>query len=234
MLTLQSICLMVLQVGHLGEAYDEWVHQPIISKESPRLFESNFLEFFTRTVWWVIPIVWVPVAIWSISNSIRMGLTCPQVTKFVVIGIFVWTFLEYMLHRFLFHVKTKSYWGNTLHYLLHGCHHKHPMDGFRLVFPPAGGVILGILIWYSVKLLCAPSTAPAMFGGMVLGYVVYDCTHYYLHHSKPKNDISKNLKKYHSNHHYRLWNYGFGVTSPMWDLVFGTFPPPSKADSKSR
>lgn len=32
--------------------------------------------------------------------------------------------------------------GNTLHYLLHGCHHKHPMDGLRLVFPPAATAIV--------------------------------------------------------------------------------------------
>jgi len=100
---------LVSQVGHLGEAYDDWVHQPIVSKEGPRFFESNILEFFTRTVWWVIPIVWVPVASWFISNSVRMGLACPRVALLVVIGIFVWTFAEYMLHRFLFHVKTKSY-----------------------------------------------------------------------------------------------------------------------------
>lgn len=34
--------------------------------------------------------------------------------------------------------------ANTAHYLLHGCHHKHPMDGLRLVFPPAATAILCI------------------------------------------------------------------------------------------
>jgi len=32
------------QVGHLGEDYEEWVHQPIIGKESPRFFHSSFFE----------------------------------------------------------------------------------------------------------------------------------------------------------------------------------------------
>ncbi|KAK7260415.1 hypothetical protein RIF29_26439 [Crotalaria pallida] len=225
---------LVSQVGHLGEAYDEWVHQPIVSKEGPRFFESDFLEFFTRTVWWVIPIIWVPVASLFISTSVQMGLACPQVALFVVIGIFVWTFAEYMLHRFLFHVQTKNYWGNTMHYLLHGCHHKHPMDGLRLVFPPAAAAILATPIWYSVKLICTPSIAPAMFGGILLGYVMYDCTHYYLHHGQPKSDVPKSLKKFHLNHHYRLQTYGFGITSPLWDIVFGTLPRPSKVDGKHR
>ena len=40
-------CLVMFvlpQVGHLGEAYQEWVHQPIISKERPRFFKSDFWE----------------------------------------------------------------------------------------------------------------------------------------------------------------------------------------------
>lgn len=34
----------VLQVGHLGEDYEEWVHQPIATKEGPRFFQSDFWE----------------------------------------------------------------------------------------------------------------------------------------------------------------------------------------------
>uniref|UniRef100_A0A0R0K178 Fatty acid hydroxylase domain-containing protein n=1 Tax=Glycine max TaxID=3847 RepID=A0A0R0K178_SOYBN len=135
---------LVFQVGHLGEAYDDWVHDPIVSKEGPRFFQSGFLELFTRTAWWVIPTVWVPVASWFISNSVKSGLPSLDVALLVFLGIFVWTLAEYTLHRFLFHVKTKSYWGNTLHYLLHGCHHKHPMDSYRLVFPPVAAAILAL------------------------------------------------------------------------------------------
>lgn len=36
------------QVGHLGETYQEWVHQPIVSKEGPRFFESDFWEVSTK------------------------------------------------------------------------------------------------------------------------------------------------------------------------------------------
>ncbi|XP_027330496.1 dihydroceramide fatty acyl 2-hydroxylase FAH1-like isoform X1 [Abrus precatorius] len=223
---------LVFQVGHLGEAYEEWVHQPIVSKEGPRFFENDVLEFLTRTVWWAIPTIWLPVVCWSIYNSIRMGLSCPPVALLVVLGIFIWTLLEYTLHRFLFHIKTKTYWGNTMHYLLHGCHHKHPMDGLRLVFPPAATAILLMPFWNLVKLLSTPSTAPALFGGGLLGYVMYDCTHYYLHHGQPKTEVPRHLKKYHLNHHFRIQDKGFGITSSLWDKIFGTLPP-SKVDAKS-
>jgi dihydroceramide fatty acyl 2-hydroxylase len=104
-------------------------------------------QVFTRTAWYVIPIVWVPVASWFIYNSFRLGLPVPHLPLFVLLGIFVWTLAEYLLHRFLFHVQTTSYWGNTLHYLLHGCHHKHPMDSLRLVFPPVAATLIALPVY---------------------------------------------------------------------------------------
>ncbi|GAB2280867.1 cytochrome P450 [Dionaea muscipula] len=216
---------LVFQVGYLGEAYDEWVHQPIVSKAGPRFFANDLLECLTRTKWWVIPMVWLPVVCWVISLSIKRGLDLSEAAMAVLGGIFIWTLLEYTLHRFLFHLKTRSYWGNTLHYLLHGCHHKHPMDSLRLVFPPAATAILCLPAWGIIRLLSTPSLAPALFGGVLLGYVMYDVTHYYLHHGQPSKGVAHyKLKKYHLNHHFRAQTMGFGITSSLWDHVFGTYP----------
>ncbi|XP_052183581.1 dihydroceramide fatty acyl 2-hydroxylase FAH1-like [Diospyros lotus] len=224
---------LVFQVGHLGEAYDEWVHQPIISREGPRFFENEFLEFLTRTVWWAIPAIWLPVVWWFVSAAVQMHVPPSDIAISMVGGIFVWTLLEYSLHRFLFHIKTTGYWGNTLHYLIHGCHHKHPMDGYRLVFPPAATAILLVPLWNLIKFITPPSVAPALFGGGLLGYVMYDCTHYYLHHGKPEKGISTQLKRFHMNHHFRVQDKGFGITSSFWDKVFGTLPPKS-VEKKNR
>nr|XP_029120882.1 dihydroceramide fatty acyl 2-hydroxylase FAH1 isoform X2 [Elaeis guineensis] len=177
---------LVFQVGHLGEAYQEWVHQPIVSKEGPRFFANDFLEFLTCTAWWAIPAIWLPVVCWFVTMSMRMGHTIPEVAMMVGTGVFVWTLIEYTIHRFLFHMKTQTYWANTAHYLLHGCHHKHPMDGLRLVFPPTAAAIL-----------CVP----------------------------PSKNPARNLKLYHMSHHFRVQNKGFGITSKLWDIVFGTLPP---------
>lgn len=124
----------------------------------------------TRTPWWTIPTLWLPVVCWLISSSIKNGLPPYHLATSLIAGVCFWTLLEYSLHRFLFHMKTTGYWfvsfltltchfscqneatsldslkiscrGNTIHYLLHGCHHKHPMDGLRLVFPPAATAIV--------------------------------------------------------------------------------------------
>ncbi|TYK13350.1 dihydroceramide fatty acyl 2-hydroxylase FAH1-like [Cucumis melo var. makuwa] len=254
---------LVFQVGHLGEAYQEWVHQPIISKERPRFFKSDFWEFCTCTAWWAVPLIWLPVVCWFVSMSVNMGHTFSQISLMVIFGISIWTLIEYIVHRFLFHIETQSYWGNTMHYLIHGCHHKHPMDSLRLVFPPTATAVLLVPLWNLVKLFFPPSMAPALFGGGLLGYVIYDVTHYYLHHGQPTGDMPKKLKgfsavvgetlwltympyqyaehpislllwlKYHMNHHFRILNKGFGVTSPLWDRVFGTLPG-SKVAQKTR
>ncbi|XP_024198053.1 dihydroceramide fatty acyl 2-hydroxylase FAH2 isoform X1 [Rosa chinensis] len=224
---------LVFQVGHLGESYQEWVHQPIVCTEGPRFFENEFWEFLTRTVWWAVPTIWLPVVCYFISKSVRMGHTFPEIVVMVLFGILVWTLLEYMLHRFLFHIETKTYWWNTIHYLLHGCHHKHPMDGLRLVFPPTATAILCFPFYNLVKLMSSPSVAPALFGGGLLGYVMYDVTHYYLHHGQPSSKVPKDLKKYHLNHHFRIQDKGFGITSSLWDRVFGTLPQ-TKAAKKTR
>lgn len=121
-----------------------------------------------------------------------------------------------------------------------------------------------VQFWNIVKLMATPSTAPALFGGGLLGYVMYDCTHYYLHHGQPKTEVPQNLKvkilqlwftialwwllwyllpnkiiffsffpqKYHLNHHFRIQDKGFGITSSLWDKIFGTLPP-SKMAAKS-
>ncbi|KAG2289423.1 hypothetical protein Bca52824_049027 [Brassica carinata] len=156
--------------------------------------------------------------------SISRGLSLPEIVPLIALGIFIWTLIEYTLHRFLFHIKTKSYWGNTAHYLLHGCHHKHPMDHLRLVFPPAATAVLCFPFWNLVKLFTTLSVTPALFGGGMLGYVMYDITHYYLHHAHPTRAVTKNLKKYHLSHHFRIQDKGFGITSSLWDIVFGTLP----------
>ncbi|URD91441.1 fatty acid [Musa troglodytarum] len=224
---------LVFQVGHLGEDYEDWVHRPIVTKEIPRFFANGFMEWLTRTVWWVVPVIWLPVVFWCLIMSIGMGNTLPQLVPMVLSGILLWTLIEYSLHRFLFHMKTKGYWGNTIHYLFHGCHHKYPMDGLRLVFPPAATAIICVPFWHLLHLLMAPSAVPAVFGGGLLGYVIYDCTHYYLHHGHPSKHPAKHLKRFHLNHHFKVQNKGFGITSSLWDIIFGTLPP-AKASLSSK
>jgi sterol desaturase/sphingolipid hydroxylase (fatty acid hydroxylase superfamily) len=68
---------------------------------------------------------------------------------------------------------------------------------------------------------------PAVFfqilAGTMAGYVAYDWIHYYTHHAKPKTALGKFLRRYHMRHHFENENRFYGISSPLWDLVLGTF-----------
>ena len=69
----------------------------------------------------------------------------------------------------------------------------------------------------------------AAASGTVTGYIAYDWIHYYTHHFSPKNRVGRWLKRYHLLHHFDE-HHGtkrFGVSNPLWDLVFGTYRPVS-------
>lgn len=142
-------------------------------------------------------------------------------------GLLMWTFMEYMLHRFLFHAEDK--WlprGNLAmasHFLFHGIHHAFPMDKLRLVFPPQIAMILYLAVFrplYSV--IVPPFAYHAIMAGTMCGYTSYDMIHYWTHHYEIDCSHLKNMKKYHMIHHYRNGEAGFGVSSTFWDRVFGT------------
>lgn len=255
--------------------YLEQVHSPRHLKEPAQLFGPWYLEMFTRTPWYVVPIVWLPIAAaifarsayqfsqWNVEapssplgnvpaaaatafvnathtirnpsvvhslppvgeglksiSSMGVSLTIP----FFLLGIVIWTILEYTMHRFLFHVDAflpdKPFFL-MLHFLLHGIHHYLPMDRMRLVMPP----ILFAALSYPFTQLAHAIFPQAIANGIISGaftmYVGYDMTHYALHHTKLPAYV-RELKKYHLEHHYKNYESGFGVTSRFWDWVFGT------------
>jgi 4-hydroxysphinganine ceramide fatty acyl 2-hydroxylase len=153
-----------------------------------------------------------------------------SVTLFWVFGLFLWTLVEYGMHRFLFHIDEwlpDNRWFLTAHFLLHGVHHYLPTDRLRLVMPPTLFLALAYP-WYRLTRLIFPYyVAIAVYSGGIMGYIIYDTTHYLLHHQSLPS-YWRGLKKYHLAHHYKNFDLGYGVTSKLWDIVFGNqIPSPS-------
>ena len=165
-----------------------------------RLFDNGFCEFFSKTPWYAIPLAYFPLIIYHLSlNGLGWELTIPL----FLAGIFSWTWVEYMLHRFVFHGEDyESFPKNrliyVLHFCIHGIHHCFPMDRFRLVFPPLPGYgVYYFLLRPAYENLIPAVYFNAFFAGGLVGYVLYDVTHYFLHHSTPKDGYVRNLKIYH-------------------------------------
>ena len=112
-----------------------------------------------------------------------------------------------------------------MHFIIHGIHHDHPNDKLRLVMPPAVAIPLAALFFG--RLHCcssAPRPPTRSSAASSLGYLVYDYTHYYVHHFVPKSEFGKRLREQHMRHHFQDHRYGYGVSSPLWDVVFRTLP----------
>ncbi|KAK9309606.1 hypothetical protein QLX08_000823 [Tetragonisca angustula] len=217
------------QVGSLGQHYSEWVNLPVT--RDIKLFKSNILESLTITPWYMIPIIWIPVCLhflycgWTHISIDNTESTVFEVLISYIFGILLWTLLEYVLHREIFHYKPpiNSKLLITLHFLLHGVHHKAPFDNRRLVFPilPAALTLKVLLMIYSM--VFPQTTLYFIAAGTLTGYIFYDLTHYYLHHGAPKVGTYMYLmKRNHNYHHFLHHDLGFGISSKLWDYMFRT------------
>lgn len=211
------------------EEYLAFITEPkmmLDPKKQVRIFDSDFFEFFSSTPWYAIPLFWFPVkflVLGLLIKNLPVDYSATRAILCYIFGIFHWTFTEYMLHRFVFHIDAKlpsNGWVFGFHFLAHGIHHAFPQDPGRLVFPIINGVAIGlIMLGY---FLCIFWWVDALFvlGGFGLGYISYDLFHYYSHHSGAA--IFNEQRQYHMKHHHKDPNRGFGVTSKLWDYVFGT------------
>jgi 4-hydroxysphinganine ceramide fatty acyl 2-hydroxylase len=186
------------------------------------MFESDFMEFFSR-VHPVTPLaLYLPVVGYMLYVSLwRQHLSFVAVAALFLLGVLLWTLIEYLIHRYIFHYEPKTRWGKQLHFVIHGVHHDYPNDARRLVMPPVISIPLAFL-FFGLFLLIFGSLAPAVFAGLVFGYLCYDMLHYATHHLAMKRGMWLWLKQYHLRHHFKDDHVGYGISSPLWDYVFRT------------
>jgi dihydroceramide fatty acyl 2-hydroxylase len=191
---------------------------------SPPLFKSRFLDFFSRIHPAVPALIYGPTILALVVLAAGDGLGALEISLLVVGGFVLWTLAEYWLHRKVFHWDPDHPIGHRLHFVIHGVHHDHPNDRMRLVMPPGASIPLAALFFGLFWLAFGLPTAMPLFAGFLVGYLTYDYMHYYLHHVVPKSKLGKRLREQHMRHHFQDHRYGFGVSSPLWDVVFRTLP----------
>jgi len=191
------------------------------SSESVRMFKSDLLENLSKVHFTVPLFVYVPVIGYlcylALSNSV---LSTAGVFMMLAAGLAVWTFAEYVLHRFVFHFVPKSEWALRIHFIFHGVHHDYPSDAKRLVMPPSASIPMALALYFLFDAILPSTYIYAFFPGFLLGYLVYDMTHYAIHHFNFKGGFWKKIKQHHMLHHYADASKGYGVSSPLWDKIF--------------
>jgi 4-hydroxysphinganine ceramide fatty acyl 2-hydroxylase len=190
------------------------------SQESVRMFKSDFLEALSKVHFFVPLIVYVPVIIYCIYKAFVTSIGVLTFFEMLAGGLFVWTFVEYILHRFIFHYMPKPKWAQRLHFIFHGVHHDYPSDAKRLVMPPSASIPLAVGFYFLFNALLPANYVYGFFPGFIVGYLVYDISHYAIHHFNFKGEFWKKIKQHHMLHHYQDPTKGYGVSSPLWDKVF--------------
>lgn len=189
------------------------------------MFESDLIERFSRIHPATPFVFWVPVILLVLFRSqSRSDLGALAALGVFGLGIVTWTLAEYLLHRFVFHWTGETALAKRLHFLIHGVHHEFPRDKDRLVMPLGASIPFGIIFYALFYVLMGHRIGEPFFAGFVLGYLGYDGTHYAVHHFRQTTRIGKWVKRHHMRHHHADHHGGFGVSTPLWDLVFQTMP----------
>src|SRR4029079_13831624 len=113
--------------------------------ESVPMFESRFMEFFSHVHPATPLFCYLPLIAYFLYQALwQRGLSIPYVLALFAFGILIWTLLEYVIHRCVFHYDPKSRGRKFLRVMLHGAHHASPNDASRLVMPPVVSIPLAV------------------------------------------------------------------------------------------
>ena len=190
------------------------------------MFRIDWIDkYFSRVKPWQVAALWIPFGLYLLSVGLRNpALSLPAWAGYTLGGLFGWTLLEYLLHRWVFHFKPNpdSEMQRDLSFLIHGVHHDYPHDADRLVMPPFATAVIVAILWQPLLWVIGPAGHAPFFGALVLGYVWYDLTHFATHHGKALTALGRWQKKNHMRHHFKPERVRFGVTTPIWDYVFRT------------
>lgn len=140
---------------------------------------------------------------------------------FFIIGVFCWTFLEYMIHRFWGHTKKK----NALNPFTaeHRRHHAE-FDYFAPAHKKAlAALVIGGMLTLLMSLPFGWQNGLSFSVGLIGMYLVYETIHALAHHRAPINAYGRWYRMHHFYHHFRNPKANHGVSSPLWDMVFGTY-----------
>jgi dihydroceramide fatty acyl 2-hydroxylase len=160
----------------------------------------------------------------GVAAMISEARSLTSILSLCLTGVLTWGFIEYWLHRLVFHFDAQSEKARNFVYTMHLSHHANPktMDD------------LFASLWLSLPIaFCYCSLAWALmrswqamvylFIGLTAGYFSYEFLHYQAHHRAPRLRVFRYLKKYHLLHHHQTSALRFVVTSPLFDYFFGTF-----------
>lgn len=190
---------------------------------SLRLFDNAVLDSLSSVHPVAPALVWAPLALLLYWRSFAVHhLGGWEAALLAAGGLFMWTFTEYALHRFVFHLAPSTPRRRRLQFLVHGVHHEQPDDPRRLLMPLAPAGVLAVVLYGLFRMALGPVRIDPFFASLLVGYLAYDYTHLAIHRGRPRTRLGRSLRRNHMRHHFVTPDARWGVTSPLWDWVFRT------------
>lgn len=203
------------------------------NKGTKQLFKNPVLEALSRTH------IAIPLTIffmysagllyWSITHTeLSVGMTVGM----FFFGMFVFTWVEYNVHRYIFHIAPTTQKRADFQYTMHGVHHEFPKDKTRLAMPPLLSITLSTALLLIFRLVLGDFVF-SFLPGFLVGYAMYLSVHYMVHAYQPPRNFLKVLWVNHAVHHYKDGEMVFGVSSPLWDYIYGTMDDKNKQERET-
>jgi sterol desaturase/sphingolipid hydroxylase (fatty acid hydroxylase superfamily) len=192
------------------------------NKGTKQLFQNPILEKLSRTHISVPLIIFFTYAAallyWSVTHTdLSIGTT---VVMFFV-GVIAFTWVEYNVHRYFFHMAPSTERKAKVQYTMHGVHHEYPKDKTRLAMPPVLSITIATVLLFVFRLILGDFVF-SFLPGFLVGYAGYLSVHYMVHAFQPPKNMFKALWINHGLHHYKNGEMVYGVSSPLWDYIYGT------------
>lgn len=185
------------------------------------MFDSRLLERVSLAHPALLSAVYAPFGVWLLWRGWQVGFSLTTLAGAYVGGLLIWSLLEYVAHRGSFHHVPTTTGQVAYGYIVHGVHHAYPDDSRRWVMPLIVTLPISALLFVLFRSGLGRIGEP-IFGGFIHGYLTYDLLHYFIHRGRMPTRLGRFLRQYHLTHHYASPERHFGVSSPLWDLVFRT------------
>ena len=196
----------------------------ISNKGTTSIFNNRYLEMLTRTNFLFPVILYLSLALAIIIYVIYINYPGKERMLYMIpAGLLVFSLVEYLLHRFVFHFDAKTERQEEIKFKIHGVHHAYPRDKDRLAMPPVISIVLALLFYGLFRMLLKDDVI-LFFPGFLAGYSIYLIIHYSVHRFRPPRNFLKILWTHHALHHYKSEDTAFAVSMPMWDYIFRTLP----------
>ena len=159
-------------------------------------------------VFWVYGALVVAGVAWNI------GLPVATLLLTFAAGVVLWTPLEYVLHRYVFHRLAP-----------HFQHHDSPTE-LRFIFAPLSfSAVLAVILFGLFGVAAGSWQRGALIeAGVVSGYLCYEALHVWIHSPRAGGAILTALRRHHYYHHFADDTKCYGVVTPFWDRIFRTLP----------